>query len=443
MASDRATTGLVGVADGAAAIAGTLAGAGIRLETADGKQVKSESAALAAAIWFAYLNEAAKMVDEEYATRDDVDAAMRFGCGYPKGPLLQIDEIGLDRTIAVLEALAEVSGDPRHQPAEGLIRRVEAGQTGRDSGAGYYRYDQATGQVADDASGGSAVGAGREIGVVGVVGSGTMATGIVEVFARAGHPVVVVARSVEKAEGVVAGLAKSLDRAVSKGRLSEEKRSEILASVTPSDDRASLGQVDLVVEAIVEGIGPKRELFKSLDQVCRPGSILATTTSSLSIADIAWSTSRPQDVIGMHFFNPAAVMKLVEVVSTRDTGGDVEVTVVGLCRSLGKVPVRCGDRAGFIVNYLLFPYLNDAVKALDARLVSVEGFDDVIKQWQGIPLGPFALLDVVGNDVSLAIEQTISSAFGKPCYQPATGLEQVVAEGKLGRKTGSGFHSYG
>ncbi len=443
MGSDRATNGLAGVADGAAAIAGTLAGAGIRLENAEGKSVKSESAALAAAMWFAYLNEAARMVDEEYATRDDVDAAMRFGCGYPIGPMRQIDEMGLDRTVAVLEALAEASGDPRHKPAEGLANRVAAGQLGRSTGRGYYRYDPGTGDVIDGVGGGPAVGTDREIGPVGVVGSGTMATGIVEVFARAGHQVIVVARSAEKAGQVVAGLAKSLDRAVVKGRLADQERSDILAAVTPTADRSVLGAVDLVVEAIVEDINPKRELFRSLDQVCGPDAILATTTSSLSVADIAWSTSRPRNVIGMHFFNPAAVMKLVEVVSTADTGSELEEAVVALCRKLGKVPVRCGDRAGFIVNFLLFPYLNDAVRALDDGLVSVELFDAVMKDWQGIPLGPFALLDVVGNDVSLAIERTIYSAFGGRCYQPAAGLEKVVEAGKLGRKTGGGFHTYG
>lgn len=442
MSAERQWAGLRGVCEGAATIAGTLSGAGIDIRNADGTQVKSEPAALAAAMWFAYLNEAATMVDQGYATRDDVDAAMRFGCGFPVGPLQVLDTIGLDNAAAILGALGELSGDPRHDPAEGLTARVQRGHAGVESGAGYYRYALGTDEVVDAEPSTRASGHVRQVSKVAVVGSGTMATGMAEVFAKAGLEVTLIARSEEKASAAVDVIAKSIGRAVAKGRMSQESCDSALARISPAAQHMAAGDADLVIEAIVEEIAPKRELFGSLDQVCREGAILATTTSSLSIEDIAWATGRPESVIGMHFFNPAAIMKLVEVVSTRDTAADVVNTALDFCARVGKVPVRCGDRAGFIVNFLLFPFLNDAVRALDDRLATVDGFDPVIKTWQGIPLGPYSLLDVVGNDVSLAIEQTIFGAFGKACYRPAGGLVRIVAEGKLGRKTGVGFRDY-
>jgi 3-hydroxybutyryl-CoA dehydrogenase len=176
--------------------------------------------------------------------------------------------------------------------------------------------------------------------------------------------------------------------------------------------------------------------------VCKPGAILATTTSSLPIAEIGAATSRPADVIGMHFFNPATVMKLVEVVTTPDTAPEVETTVLQVSANVGKTTVRCGDRAGFIVNALLFPYLNDAVKMLETGTAGRDEIDAAIKEGCGYPMGPFALLDVVGNDVSLAIEQVVYDTFGHANWAPAELLEKTVAEGKLGRKTGAGFYDY-
>ena len=277
---------------------------------------------------------------------------------------------------------------------------------------------------------------------MGRLGASTMATGIIEVFAKSGYDVVYVARSDEKVAKVRAALEKSLDRAVSKGKLSEEDKTAILARVCGTTAHEDLGRVDIVVEAIVEDLETKKELFRTLDRVCKPGAILATTTSSLSIDVLAAETGRPADVIGMHFFNPAPVMKLVEVVSGSATAQDVTDTTVALCKAVKKHPVLCGDRAGFIVNFLLFPYLNDAVIAVDDQLTTIDAFDPLMKAWQSLPLGPFSLLDVVGNDVSLAIEETILDAFGDSCYTPAKGLVEVVAAGKLGRKTGEGFISY-
>ena len=200
--------------------------------------------------------------------------------------------------------------------------------------------------------------------------------------------------------------------------------------------------MDLVVEAIAEDLDIKLDLFRDLDQVCKPGAILATTTSSLPVIAMAAVTSRPQDVIGMHFFNPAPVMRLVEVVTTIQTAEDVTATVVDLTRRVRKHPVLCGDRAGFIVNALLFPYLNDAVRMLEAHYATADDIDTAMTKGCSLPMGPFALLDVVGNDVSLAIQETLYREFREPGYAPAPMLRDVVTAGFLGRKTGRGFRSY-
>ena len=202
---------------------------------------------------------------------------------------------------------------------------------------------------------------------VGVVGSGTMATGIIEVFAKSGFDVVFVARGEEKVAKVQAAIAKSLDKAVQRGKLAEDARDAALARITGSTKLDDLADVDLVVEAVVEELSVKSVLFENLDEICKPGAVLATTTSSLPVVEMAAVTKRPQDVVGLHFFNPAAIMKLVEVVETVATGADVTATALDICKRTGKVAVRCGDRAGFIVNALLFPYLNDAVKMLEAH----------------------------------------------------------------------------
>lgn len=445
MSSVTPYPGLIGVSDGSASLAGVLGGSGVKVTGPEGAHVSSGIAALAAAIWFAYLNEGARMLEQQYATRDDIDASMRFGCGYPVGPLAQLDIVGLDVAAAVLDALHEVSGDTRHITSAAITDLVAAGKTGRGAGAGFYTYEAPGSEVVVEQAASAADAAPtqlRDIANVGVVGTGTMATGIIEVFAKAGYQVVYVARSDEKVAKVRAALEKSLDRAVGKGRMTQEDRDAVLGRVSGVTSHEGLADVDIVVEAIVEDFATKSELFASLDRVCKPGAILATTTSSLSIEALAAVTSRPADVIGMHFFNPAPIMKLVEVVSADATAADVTATVVQLCQATKKHPVLCGDRAGFIVNFLLFPYLNDAVRAIEANLTSIEDLDPLMKAWQALPMGPFALLDVVGNDVSLAIEETIFEAFPDPCYRPAPLLKQTVAEGKLGRKTGEGFLQY-
>jgi len=368
-----------------------------------------------------YLNHAAAMYAEKYATREDIDTAMMLGCGLPKGPLTVIDELGAETVIAGLEALHARTDDPVHVPAA-ILRDWPAADAATGGSPTY-----------DDA---------RAVSKVGVIGSGTMATGIKEVFAKAGYAVTFVARGDDKVARVIASIAKSLDKQVERGKLDAGARDEIAARITGVTSLDALADVDLVVEAIAEDLDIKKQTFEALDKICKPGAVLATTTSSLPIAEIGAVTSRPQDVIGMHFFNPATVMKLVEVVTTPDTADDVEATVLDITAKIGKTSVRCGDRAGFIVNALLFPYLNDAVKLLEAGVATREEIDAAIKDGCGYPMGPFALLDVVGNDVSLAIEQVVFEAFGFANWAPAPLLEKTVAEGKLGRKTGAGFYDY-
>jgi 3-hydroxybutyryl-CoA dehydrogenase len=410
---------------------------------------------------FGYLNQAAAMYESRYATRGDIDAAMRLGCGLPMGPLALLDLIGVDTATTVLDAMYEATRDRLHAPAPVLRQLTAAGLLGRKSGRGFYTYQApgsavvvpdaetpADGEVRAPGRGvpGSEVPGGearsREVRTVGVAGSGTMATGIAEVFAKAGFAVVLAARTPDKAEHAVARLAKSLDRSVAKGRLSREQRDAAVARVAPAAGYDALADADLVVEAVAEDLFIKQQLFKVLDKVCRPGAVLATTTSSLPVVAIARATERPADVVGMHFFNPAPAMKLVEVVRTVLTADDVRATAHRVCDAIGRHPVDCGDRAGFIVNALLFPYLNNAVKMVQDHYASVEAVDAAMKLGGGYPMGPFELLDVVGLDVSLAIERVLHEEFRDPGLAPAPLLEHLVSAGCLGRKTGRGFREY-
>ena len=415
-----------------------------------GKQpvvVGDKAGFIANALLFGYLNHAVSMYETRYASREDIDAATRLGCGLPMGPLALMDLIGLDTAYEILDTMYRQGRDRLHAPSPLIKQMVSAGFRGRKTGRGFYTYaSPGSSEVVPDALTPSSVAVQgdpvRPITRVGVVGSGTMATGVVEVFARAGFPVTVVARSPEKAAGAVSAVFRSLARAVEKGRLTHTDASSAVERVTPSTSMDDLAEVDLVVEAVVEELEAKQEVFRTLDKVCRPGAVLATTTSSLPVVELAAVTSRPEDVVGMHFFNPAAVMKLVEVVSTVSTAPEVATTVVGLCASLGKRPVSCTDRSGFIVNALLFPYLNDAVRMLEAHYAAADDIDTAMKTGCGYPMGPFELLDVVGLDVSLAIQRQLYLEFRERGYAPAPLLEHLVTAGYLGRNTGRGFRTY-
>jgi 3-hydroxybutyryl-CoA dehydrogenase len=395
---------------------------------------------------FGYLNQAAAMYEAHYASREDIDAAMKLGCGLPMGPLALLDLIGIDTARTVLDAMYAASHDRLHAPAPILKQLSEAGLTGRKAGRGFYTYEgPGSATTVPDAltpRAAEAAGAGREVRSVGVAGSGTMASGIAEVFAKAGYDVVLAARSQEKADTAKARIAKSLARSVDKGRMTGEARDETLARISPAGALDAFADVDLAVEAVAEDLEIKQELFARLDKICKPGAVLATTTSSLPVIACARATSRPQDVIGMHFFNPAPAMKLVEIVRTVLTADDVHATVREVTTKVRKHPVDCGDRAGFIVNALLFPYLNNAVKMVQEHYATLDDIDTAMKLGGGYPMGPFELLDVVGLDVSLAIEKVLHREFRDPGLAPAPLLEHLVAAGCLGRKTGRGFREY-
>lgn len=401
---------------------------------------------IANTLLFGYLNHAVSMYENKYASREDIDAAMRFGCGYPMGPLALLDLIGLDTAYEILETMYRQGRDRLHAPAPILKQFVTAGLLGRKSGRGFYTYEGPdSSKVVPDSltpSEDDKPKLRRSIEKVGVVGTGTMASGIVEVFAKAGFDATYVGRSQAKVDGVVAAITKNFDKQIQRDRATEEDKQATLSHVTGSTSLDDLADVDIVVEAIAEDLQIKTTLFENLDEICKDGAILATTTSSLPIIAMAKVTMRPQDVIGMHFFNPAAVMKLVEVVSTVATDEDVTETTRALCERVGKVEVSCGDRSGFIVNALLFPYLNDAVKMLEAHYATADDIDIAMKQGCALPMGPFELLDVVGNDVSLAIQRELYEEFREPGFHPAPLLEHLVTAGYLGRKVGRGFRDY-
>ncbi|MFJ4342327.1 3-hydroxyacyl-CoA dehydrogenase family protein [Streptomyces sp. NPDC088915] len=401
---------------------------------------------IADGLLFGYLNQAAAMYEAKYASREDIDAAMKLGCGLPMGPLALLDLIGVDTARTVLEAMYASSHDRLHAPAPILKQLSEAGLTGRKAGRGFYTYAApGSDEVVRDALTpltSAEGGGGREVRSVGVAGSGTMASGIAEVFAKAGYEVVLAARSQEKADTAKARISKSLERSVSRGRMTAEARDTTLALITPAGTLDAFAEVDLAVEAVAEDLEVKQDLFARLDKICKPGTVLATTTSSLPVVACARATTRPQDVIGMHFFNPAPAMKLVEIVRTVLTGDDVHATVREVTAKIRKHPVDCGDRAGFIVNALLFPYLNNAIKMVQEHYATLDDIDAAMKLGGGYPMGPFELLDVVGLDVSLAIEQVLHREFRDPGLAPAPLLEHLVAAGCLGRKTGRGFREY-
>jgi len=386
------------------------------------------------------------MFEQKYATREDIDDAMRLGCGYPMGPLALVDLIGLDTSYEILDTMYKQGRDRLHAPSPILKQMVTAGLRGRKSGRGFYTYEAPNSPVVVPdvltPAENSDVSAGARIQSVGLVGTGTMAAGIAEVIAKAGKQVVIVGRSDTSAKRARSTIENSTAKAVDKGKLDAADRDAALARITISTQLSALAGCDLVIECIVEEIEPKLALFRELDTVCRTGAILATTTSSLPVVDLAAATSRPADVIGIHFFNPAPVMKLVEIVTTVATRSLTLETARAFVDEIGKHSVVCGDRAGFIVNALLFPYLNDAIRMVEANYSSTDDIDLAMKRGCGLPMGPFELLDTVGLDVALEIQRTLYLEFREPGFAPAPRLEHLVTAGYLGRKSGRGFRVY-
>jgi 3-hydroxybutyryl-CoA dehydrogenase len=277
---------------------------------------------------------------------------------------------------------------------------------------------------------------------VGVVGSGIMGSGIAEVAAKTGHEVVLRSRKQETADDMVNRLEKSLARAVDKGRMEAADRDATLARVTATSSLADLADCDLVIESVVEDLSVKKDLFNELDRAVKPEAVIATNTSTLPVVDLAVETSRPDRVCGVHFFNPAPAMSLVEVVRPLTASDETIESVRAFATACGKTPVEVKDRAGFVVNALLFPYLNNAVRMLENGTASAGDIDAAMQGGCNFPMGPLALLDLVGLDTSLAILDALYNEFRDPNYAPVPLLRRMVSAGQLGRKSGSGFYDY-
>jgi 3-hydroxybutyryl-CoA dehydrogenase len=285
---------------------------------------------------------------------------------------------------------------------------------------------------------------GRDMGIerIGVVGSGIMGSGIAEVAATTGHEVVLRSRKLESAQAMRAALEKSLARQVEKGRREQADAEAALARVTATADLADLADCDLVIESVVEDLEVKKQLFADLDGIVAEGAILATNTSTLPVVEMAVVTGRPDRVCGVHFFNPAPAMSLVEIVRPLTASDDTIAAVTAFATACGKSPVEVADRAGFIVNALLFPYLNNAVRMLENGVASRDAIDTAMKGGCNFPMGPLALLDLVGLDTSVAILDALYDEFRDPNYAPVPVLRRMVSAGQLGRKSGLGFYDY-
>ena len=282
-----------------------------------------------------------------------------------------------------------------------------------------------------------------DIREVAVIGLGLMGSGIAELVARSGRRVVAIEINQGFLDQGMARLHVSLDKAVTRGKLTATAREEILARIWPTDDiAAGVAGADLVIEAIPERMDLKRTLYAQLDEASRADAILATNTSSLSITEIAGGTQHPARVAGLHFFNPAPVMKLVEVISTVLTSPETAETLALLARDLGKTPVQVSDRAGFIVNALLVPYLNHAVRLLETAQATRDDIDKAATVGLGLPMGPLTLLDLIGLDTSLAVLEVLQAEFGGTRYAPASLLRKLCDARLLGRKSGRGFYDY-
>ncbi|MHB1209680.1 MAG: 3-hydroxyacyl-CoA dehydrogenase family protein [Acidimicrobiales bacterium] len=277
---------------------------------------------------------------------------------------------------------------------------------------------------------------------VGVLGSGIMGSGIAEVAASAGAFVVVRSRSQATADAMLAGLEKSLAKQVEKGKRTPEEAEALRAKVSATTSLTDLHDCDLIIESVVEDLAVKKALFNELDRAVQHTAVLATNTSTLSVIELAMETSRPERVCGVHFFNPAPAMSLVEIVRPLCASDETIDAVTAFALACAKEPVLVKDQAGFVVNALLFPYLNNAVRLLEQGVATKEGIDVAMRGGCGFPMGPFALLDLVGLDTSLAILDALYAEFADPNFAPVPLLRRMVSAGQLGRKSGTGFYDY-
>jgi 3-hydroxybutyryl-CoA dehydrogenase len=281
-----------------------------------------------------------------------------------------------------------------------------------------------------------------ELKSIGIVGAGTMGSGIAQIAAQAGFQVVM--RDVEESfvRGGMSRIEKSLSKAVEKGKMTEDEKVTVLSRVRGTLSLEDLADSDVVIEAVIEDKRTKKEVLSALDRICRPGTIIASNTSSIPITELAAATKRPDRVIGMHFINPVQVMKLVEVIRAIQTSKETAETVKALATRMGKTPMEVGDFPGFALNRMLVPMINDAAYCLMEGVASAETIDQVMKLGANHPMGPLELGDLVGLDVCLSIMEVLYTEYGDPKYRPCPLLRRYVQAGWLGRKTGKGFHTY-
>ena len=353
------------------------------------------------------------MACDGVASPGDIDLAMCLGARHPVGPL------------ALMRSLDPTTRDALQIGAEAYAPSPASGGVDGDIGLGVD-----AGEPWSEAP-------------VGVVGTGFMACGIACAIAVAGQQAVVLGRCVEATQGAHARVTQAMVRAAERDRLGGQSLDEVLGRVSTTTEASELSVCDLVIEAVAENLAVKREVFAGLDRTLSGAELLATNTSSLMVRDIAAAVKRPERLGALHFFSPVAAMKLVEVVTCEQLPDTLVGRAAGWVRSIGKVPVGCADRAGFIVNSLLIPFLNDVVRASAEGAGPPAELDEILVAEAGHPMGPFQLLDFIGLDVSLAAQETLFAADpGNERLRPAAPLVQRVAQGHLGRKTGQGFYDY-